>query len=137
MGRSASQPPDDRPLIEEWLCHWADVERCELVMTTGGTGFAPTDLTPEATRAVIEREAPGKAEAMRGASHPHVSPLDAASGPASRVLLLYPWPEIRLAASLTSCSDLPLVPASQVATGAAVRSDACAAVAASSRIAST
>jgi molybdopterin adenylyltransferase len=63
--------PDDRGLIEERLRHWADVECCELVMTTGGTGFAPSDLTPEATRAVIEREAPGLAEAMRLASREH------------------------------------------------------------------
>jgi molybdenum cofactor synthesis domain-containing protein len=60
--------PDDRGLIEQRLCHWADVERCELVLTTGGTGFAPTDVTPEATRGVIEREAPGIPEAMRAAS---------------------------------------------------------------------
>ncbi len=39
-----------------------------LIVTTGGTGFAPTDTTPEATRAVLEREAPGLAEAMRGAN---------------------------------------------------------------------
>ena len=63
--------PDDRRLIEERLRHWADVERCELVLTTGGTGFAPTDVTPEATRAVIEREAPGIPEAMRAASRSH------------------------------------------------------------------
>lgn len=63
--------PDDRRLIEERLRHWADVERCELVMTTGGTGFAPSDVTPEATRAVLEREAPGLAEAMRLASREH------------------------------------------------------------------
>lgn len=63
--------PDDRRLIEQRLCHWSDVERCELVMTTGGTGFAPTDITPEATRAVIEREAPGIAEALRAASREH------------------------------------------------------------------
>lgn len=63
--------PDDRGLIEERLRHWADVERCELAMTTGGTGLAPSDLTPEATRAVIEREAPGLAEAMRAASKDH------------------------------------------------------------------
>jgi molybdenum cofactor synthesis domain-containing protein len=62
---------DDRPLVEERLRHWTDVERCELVMTTGGTGFSPTDVTPEATRAVIEREAPGIPEAMRAASRPH------------------------------------------------------------------
>ena len=41
------------------------------MLTTGGTGFAPTDVTPEATRAVIEREAPGIPEAMRGASREH------------------------------------------------------------------
>lgn len=63
--------PDDRRLIEERLRHWADAERCELVMTTGGTGFAPSDVTPEATRAVLEREAPGLAEAMREASRGH------------------------------------------------------------------
>jgi molybdopterin adenylyltransferase len=63
--------PDDRALIEERLRHWADAERCELVMTTGGTGFAPSDVTPEATRAVLEREAPGLTEAMRLASREH------------------------------------------------------------------
>jgi molybdenum cofactor synthesis domain-containing protein len=63
--------PDDRRLIEERLRHWADAERCELVMTTGGTGFSPTDVTPEATRAVIEREAPGISEAMRAGSRRH------------------------------------------------------------------
>jgi molybdenum cofactor synthesis domain-containing protein len=41
------------------------------VLTTGGTGFSPNDLTPEATRAVVEREAPGIPEAMRAASRPH------------------------------------------------------------------
>jgi molybdopterin adenylyltransferase len=63
--------PDDRDLIEERLRHWADVDRFELVLTSGGTGFAPSDVTPEATRAVIEREAPGLAEAMRFASREH------------------------------------------------------------------
>ena len=63
--------PDDRRLIEERLRHWADGERCELVLTTGGTGFSPDDVTPEATRAVLEREAPGLAEAMRAASREH------------------------------------------------------------------
>jgi molybdenum cofactor synthesis domain-containing protein len=63
--------PDDRPRIEERLRHWADAERCELVLTTGGTGFAPSDVTPEATRAVLEREAPGLAEAMRAAAREH------------------------------------------------------------------
>lgn len=63
--------PDDRARIEERLRHWADEEGCELVLTTGGTGFAPSDLTPEATRAVLDREAPGLAEAMRAASREH------------------------------------------------------------------
>ena len=63
--------PDDRRLIEERLRHWADEEACELILTTGGTGFAPSDVTPEATGAVIEREAPGLAEAMRAASREH------------------------------------------------------------------
>ena len=62
--------PDDRDLIEERLRHWAD-QGCELVLTTGGTGFSPTDVTPEATQAVIEREAPGLPEAMRAASREH------------------------------------------------------------------
>jgi molybdopterin adenylyltransferase len=60
--------PDDRELISERLRHWADEESCALVMTSGGTGLAPTDVTPEATRAVIDREAPGIPEAMRLAS---------------------------------------------------------------------
>jgi molybdopterin adenylyltransferase len=62
---------DVREQIESRLRHWADEERCGLVLTTGGTGFARSDVTPEATRAVIEREAPGLAEAMRLASREH------------------------------------------------------------------
>jgi molybdopterin adenylyltransferase len=63
--------PDDRALIESRLRHWVDDNGCALVLTTGGTGFAPSDVTPEATRAVIEREAPGIGEAMRAASRDH------------------------------------------------------------------
>jgi molybdenum cofactor synthesis domain-containing protein len=63
--------PDDLDLVAARLRHWADQERCQIVLTTGGTGFTPTDLTPEATRLVIEREAPGIPEAMRAASRPH------------------------------------------------------------------
>ena len=63
--------PDHRGLIAQRLRHWADAECCHLILTTGGTGFSPTDVTPEATRAVIEREAPGLAEAMRAASREH------------------------------------------------------------------
>ncbi len=57
--------PDDRASIEAELRHWADDLRLDLVLTTGGTGLSPTDVTPEATLAVVERLAPGLAEAMR------------------------------------------------------------------------
>jgi molybdopterin adenylyltransferase len=60
--------PDDLATIKDELMRWCDQERVDLLLTTGGTGFAPRDVTPEATRAVIEREAPGLAEAMRAAS---------------------------------------------------------------------
>jgi molybdopterin adenylyltransferase len=63
--------PDERTTIEQRLRHWADSEHCALVLTSGGTGLAPSDLTPEATLAVIDREVPGVAEAMRGASRAH------------------------------------------------------------------
>jgi len=63
--------PDERSKIEWALRHYADSAGCELVLTTGGTGFSPSDVTPEATRAVLDREAPGIAEAMRSASRPH------------------------------------------------------------------
>jgi molybdenum cofactor synthesis domain-containing protein len=59
--------PDDRPSIERLLTELADAGRVALVATTGGTGFGPRDVTPEATRAVIDREAPGLAEEMRAA----------------------------------------------------------------------
>jgi molybdopterin adenylyltransferase len=57
--------PDERGLIERTLTALADEAHVELVLTTGGTGPAPRDVTPEATRAVIEREMPGLAEALR------------------------------------------------------------------------
>jgi molybdenum cofactor synthesis domain-containing protein len=62
---------DEQLMIEERLLHYSDVDFCPLVLTTGGTGVAPRDVTPEATRAVIEREVPGIAEAMRDASRAH------------------------------------------------------------------
>jgi molybdopterin adenylyltransferase len=62
---------DDRELISARLLHWADAKGCDLILTSGGTGFTPTDVTPEATQAVIERVAPGIPEAMRAASRAH------------------------------------------------------------------
>lgn len=60
--------PDDRAVIAETLRALCDAEACDLVVTTGGTGPAPRDVTPEATRDVIERELPGFGEAMRAVS---------------------------------------------------------------------
>jgi molybdenum cofactor synthesis domain-containing protein len=62
--------PDDFALIEDRLHHFVD-QRCDLIFTTGGTGMTPDDITPEATRIVIHREAPGLAEAMRAESARH------------------------------------------------------------------
>ncbi|MCW5863218.1 MAG: MogA/MoaB family molybdenum cofactor biosynthesis protein [Anaerolineae bacterium] len=59
--------PDDFDAIVRTLRQWCD-DGLELVLTSGGTGFAPRDVTPEATRAVIERDAPGIAEALRAES---------------------------------------------------------------------
>jgi molybdopterin adenylyltransferase len=60
--------PDVRAEIVAQLVQWADEARLDLILTTGGTGFAPRDVTPEATRDVIARETPGLAEAMRADS---------------------------------------------------------------------
>ncbi len=60
--------PDERVLITQALTSWVDEGGLDLVLTTGGTGFTTRDVTPEATRDAIERDAPGIAEAMRAAS---------------------------------------------------------------------
>ena len=60
--------PDEESAIREILTSWADSNEMDVILTTGGTGFSPRDVTPEATRAVIHREAPGLSEAMRLAS---------------------------------------------------------------------
>jgi molybdopterin adenylyltransferase len=62
--------PDDKNVIEERLAHHAD-GGCTFVFTTGGTGFTPDDVTPEATKAVLDRDAPGFAEAMRAEAIRH------------------------------------------------------------------
>ena len=61
---------DQREAIEACLRRWSDA-RVDLVLTTGGTGMSRDDVTPEATLAVLDREAPGIAEAVRLASRPH------------------------------------------------------------------
>ena len=60
--------PDQQDLIEQTLVSWVDDLHLDLIVTTGGTGVAPSDHTPEATRKVIELEVPGLSEAMRQAS---------------------------------------------------------------------
>lgn len=60
--------PDDRALIERTLRFLADDQRCDLVLTSGGTGFSPSDVTPEATANVTDRWIPGIPEAIRAAS---------------------------------------------------------------------
>ena len=82
--------PDDAAAIEERLRAQVDAGRA-FVFTTGGTGLTPDDVTPEATRAVIEREAPGFAEAMRaeGARHTPLGILTrGVSGIAGRTLIV-------------------------------------------------
>ncbi len=60
--------PDDRAVLEKALSHMADSLQCDLIVTTGGTGLSPRDQTPEATKAVIEKEVPGIAQAIRDSS---------------------------------------------------------------------
>ena len=82
--------PDDYSLIEDRLHHYVDAE-CDLIFTTGGTGMTPDDVTPEATRAVINRSAPGFAEAMRAEAirrTPHGILSRAVSGIADRTLIV-------------------------------------------------
>ena len=63
--------PDERELIAGRLRYYADEDGCELIATTGGAGLAPEEVTPEATRDVIDREVPGIAEALRLAEREH------------------------------------------------------------------
>uniref|UniRef100_A0A4W6C7F9 Gephyrin n=1 Tax=Lates calcarifer TaxID=8187 RepID=A0A4W6C7F9_LATCA len=72
--------PDEIDEIKETLLEWCDEQELNLILTTGGTGFAPRDVTPEATREVIEREAPGMALAMLMGSL-NVTPLGMLSRP--------------------------------------------------------
>lgn len=60
--------PDDSDRIAATLSAWCDGDAADVVLTTGGTGLAPRDVTPEATRAILEREAPGLSELLRFAA---------------------------------------------------------------------
>ena len=83
--------PDDRDQIASTLRAWSSRGGLDVILTTGGTGFAPRDVTPEATRDVIEREAPGLAEAMRAESlkiTPHAMLSRAVAGIRARTLIV-------------------------------------------------
>ena len=83
--------PDDRSAIELVLRSWCDAGGIDVLLTTGGTGFALRDVTPEATQAVIERPAPGLAEAMRLDSlkvTPHAMLSRAVAGIRGRTLIV-------------------------------------------------
>lgn len=83
--------PDDESAIRAELTAWADHGEMDIILTTGGTGFAPRDVTPEATRAVIQREAPGLAEVMRAEglrSTPHAMLSRAIAGIRARTLII-------------------------------------------------
>lgn len=57
--------PDDEEVIVKTLVHWADKDKLDIILTTGGTGLSPRDVTPQATERVIDYLVPGLAEAMR------------------------------------------------------------------------
>ncbi|MEW6403289.1 MAG: MogA/MoaB family molybdenum cofactor biosynthesis protein [Chloroflexota bacterium] len=83
--------PDEVSAIQAMLIAWCDSGEVDVILTTGGTGFAPRDVTPEATRAVIQRDAPGLAEAMRAASlakTPHAMLSRSVAGIRGKVLIV-------------------------------------------------
>lgn len=83
--------PDEVEVIAQKLAEWADSAHFDVILTTGGTGFAPRDVTPEATRQVLERLTPGFDEAMRAASlkiHPHAMLSRATSGIRKRTIII-------------------------------------------------
>lgn len=83
--------PDDLDRIRDLLIRWSDNGMLDVLLTTGGTGFSPRDVTPEATSAVIERPAPGLAEAMRIESlkvTPHAMLSRATAGIRGRTIIV-------------------------------------------------
>jgi molybdopterin adenylyltransferase len=83
--------PDDQKIIEQQLRQLADESCLDLVVTTGGTGVSPQDVTPDATLAVVHRQVPGMAEAMRAASAsktPHAMLSRAVAGIRGQTLIV-------------------------------------------------
>lgn len=82
---------DDQTLIAETLVEMTDLRRVDLILTSGGTGLSPSDLTPEATLEVLDRQIPGLAEAMRAAGRaitPHADLSRALAGQRGRSLII-------------------------------------------------
>jgi molybdopterin adenylyltransferase len=83
--------PDEKETIRRMLLEWCDGGNADLILTTGGTGVSPRDVTPDATREVIDREIPGMAEAMRrqsAAVTPHAMISRALAGIRGRTLII-------------------------------------------------
>jgi molybdenum cofactor synthesis domain-containing protein len=83
--------PDEESAIRAALTAWADSGRFDIILTTGGTGLAPRDVTPEATRAIIQRDVPGLAEVMRAESlkkTPHAMLSRAVAGIRGKTLIV-------------------------------------------------
>ncbi len=83
--------PDEMEKIQKELISWADNGEIQVILTTGGTGFSPRDVTPEATESILDRGTPGIAEAMRAASMkitPHAMLSRAAAGIRRNTLII-------------------------------------------------
>ncbi|HTY21579.1 MAG TPA: MogA/MoaB family molybdenum cofactor biosynthesis protein [Desulfomonilaceae bacterium] len=83
--------PDEENEIRRVLTQWADENSADLILTSGGTGLSPRDVTPEATMAVVQRLVPGMAEAMRSASMsktPHAMISRAVAGVRGKTLII-------------------------------------------------
>ncbi len=83
--------PDDYETIRRKLMEWSEIGETDIILTTGGTGFSPRDVTPEATLSIIDRNAPGIVEAMRAASllvTPHAMLSRAIAGIRKKTLII-------------------------------------------------
>ena len=83
--------PDDESALRKILTEWADSNELDVILTTGSTGFAPRDIAPEATKAIIQKEAPGLAELMRTESlkkTKHAALSRAVSGIRQRTIII-------------------------------------------------
>ncbi|MGI8554315.1 MAG: MogA/MoaB family molybdenum cofactor biosynthesis protein [Dehalococcoidia bacterium] len=104
--------PDEREQIAAALRQWADSGELDLILTTGGTGLAPRDVTPEATRDVIERQAPGLEEAMRqeGLRHTPLAALSRAVAGVRGGTLIVNLPGSERAVRESLAALLPILP---------------------------